>query len=121
MTTAESTGLPRAWSRAGIATLVGAVVAAIYFWDFHRTGMLLDALQQPGALLAYFTVFLGNPAIALGTEASAAFGILGLGLVCYHCFRQSWRADNDSLISWFLLCVCLFVIGTAGLVSVGRL
>jgi len=111
----------RAWSWAGIVTVVGVAVAAIYFWDFHGTGMLLDALKQPGALLAYFTVFLGNPAIALGAEASAAFGILGLGLVCYHFFRQSWRADDDSLNGWFLLCVCLFVIGTAGLVSVGRL
>jgi hypothetical protein len=96
-----------------------------YLWDFQRTGLLRDALQKPAELLYFFFTFLGNPTglslIPLGLRAPTLFGALGILLVVYHFFRQNWRIDRDSPTVWFLLGVCLFVIGTAALTSVGRL
>ena len=111
----------RIWSMAPVVTFVGAAAVTIYLWDYPRTGLLLLILTQPRALLFYVIAFLGNPAIALGLQASVLFGILGIFLVGYHFFRQCWRTDRDSPTVWFLLGVCLFVVGTAGLTAVGRL
>jgi hypothetical protein len=111
----------RNWRYATIVALVGTAVITTYLWDYHRTGLLLIILTQPHALLLYLIAFLGNPAIALGLQVSTLFGVLGILLVGYHFFRQSWRTDRDSPAVWFLLSVCLFVIATAGLTSVGRL
>jgi hypothetical protein len=115
----------RDWPWAIIVALVGTAVITTYLWDFHRTGQLLDALKQPAELIYFFFTFLGNPTglslMPLGLRAPTLFGVLGILLVIYHFFRQGWRTDHDSPTVWFLLGVCFFVIGTAGLTSAGRL
>ncbi len=111
----------RNWPWAVTVVLVGAVVVTTYLAGFQRTGQLLDNLKQPGALLEYLVAFLGNPMMALDLQVSTLFGALGILLVGYHFFRENWRIDSDSPIVWFLFGVCLFVIGTAGLTSLGRL
>ena len=111
----------RAWPRATIVTLVGAAMTTIYLWNYKRMGLLSEILNQPGALLDYLFAFLGNPAMAFGMQASTFFGVLGILLVGYHFCRQGWHSDRDAPTVWFLLCVCLFVIGTAALTSIGRI
>lgn len=111
----------RAWSRAAIIALAGIAMTILYLSGFQRTGMLREALDQPGALIAYLVAFLGNPVMALGLEVSTVFGALGLALPAYYFLRQGLRTDPDSGITWFLFGVCLFAIGTAALTSLGRI
>jgi hypothetical protein len=109
------------WPRAIVVAIVGTLIIATYFRDYQRTGMLLEALKQPAALLHYFIAFLGNPVMVLGLRVSTIFGALGILLVIYYFFRQGWRINRNSPTFWFLFSVCLFAVGTAGLTSVGRL
>ena len=114
----------RAWPWAIIVAIVGTVIITTYLWDFQKTGLVLDALKHPDELLYFFVTFLGNPVgltiLPLGLRASTLFGALGILLVVYHFFRQNWRIDHDSPTVCFLLGVCLFFIGTAGLAAIAR-
>ena len=110
------------WPAAIIVTFLGTIVTATYLWDFQRSKLIFDAMTQPRELLYFFLAFLGNPTgLEYFTVLPASTGALGLLLVAYHFLRQGWRIDQDLLTVWFLLGVCLFVIGTAALVSVSRL
>ena len=108
-----------AW--ATIVAIVGTVIITTYLWDFQRTGLLLDTLKHPNELLYFFVTFLGNLILPLGLRASTLFGALAILLVVYHFFRQNWQIDHNSPTVCFLLGVCLFSIGTAGLATVARL
>ena len=114
----------RAWPWAIIVAIVGTVIITTYLWNFQTTGLLLDALKHPDELLYFFVTFLGNPLgltfLPLGLRASTLFGAFGILLVVYHFFRQNWRIDHDSPTVCFLLSVCLFFIGTAGLATIAR-
>jgi hypothetical protein len=109
----------REWPRAIIVTLVGIIMITTYLWNFQRTGLLLDAARQPALLLQYLIAFLGN-IITPSLGMAVLVGTLGILLVLYHFVRQGCHSDRDSPTVWFLLGVCLFCIGTAGLTSLGR-
>ena len=114
----------RAWPWAIIVAIVGTAIITIYLWNFQTTGLLLDALKHPDELLYFFVTFLGNPLgltfLPLGLRASTLFGVFAILLVVYHFLRQNWRMDHNSPTVCFLLSVCLFFIGTAGLATIAR-
>jgi hypothetical protein len=114
----------RNWRWALAVVLVGAVATIAYLWDYRSPGghpNPLDTLKQPIAFLHFFLAILGNSVGFQNLRISTLFGTFGILLMAYHFFRQGWHSDRDSPTVWFLLGVCLFVIGTAGLTAVGRL
>lgn len=111
----------RAWPWAIIVAIVGAVIVTTYLLDYQHTGLFLDALEHPKELAYFFVTLLGYPALGpLGTGGATLFGVLGILLVVYLFFRQNWRIDHDTPNVCFLLAICLFVIATAGMISLAR-
>ena len=111
----------QAWRWATIVAIVGTIIVAIYFFDFQETGALIDALKNPKEFLKFFVTFLGIPSFGvLGPQGTIFFGALGILLIVYHFFRQSWCVDRDMPTICLLLGICLFFIATAGMVSIGR-
>ena len=111
----------RAWRWATTVTIVGTIIVTTYFLDFQQGEALLDSLRNPQEFLYFFVTFLGIPSFGiLGSRGTIFFGAIAILLVAYHFFRQGRHVDDNTPSVCLLLGICLFLIATAAMVSVGR-
>jgi hypothetical protein len=111
----------RAWSAAIIVGLFGITVIGTYFFHWQETGAVVDAIKHQKEFLYFFVAFLGIPSFGiLGSPGTIFFGALAILFVIYHFFRQRHHVDDNRPSVCFLLGICLFLVATAAMVSVGR-